>query len=78
MEIKVILFTILKKYGKGKLGKDNSVTVPEHMNLDGLLSHLDIPDKKGKILLVNGSPQDMEYRLNEGDEVKILSFIGGG
>ena len=78
MKIKVNLYTILKKYGKGKLGKDNSVIIPEQTTLDDLLSHLGIPSKLGKIMLVNNSPQDREYHLNEGDEVKILSFIGGG
>jgi hypothetical protein len=28
--------------------------------------------------LVNDSLQDKEYRLHEGDEVKIFSFIAGG
>jgi molybdopterin converting factor small subunit len=32
----------------------------------------------GKVCLVNGYPRDIEYTLSEGDEVKILSIVGGG
>jgi sulfur carrier protein ThiS len=78
MTVTVNLFTILKKYGKGKIGENGGVDLPDEAMIRELLSYLDIPDKKGKIILVNGMPRDEEYRLNEGDVVKILSFIGGG
>lgn len=78
MKVKVLLYTVLKKYGEGKIGKDDRITVPDRMTLKNLASHLEIPDKPGKVFLVNGSPCDEEYVLQEGDEVKILSFIGGG
>lgn len=78
MKIKVKLYTILKKYGKGKIDNDNNLTIPVNLTLDGLISHLEIPKKMGKVLMVNGFPRDIEYELREGDEVKILSFIGGG
>ncbi len=78
MKIKVKLYTILKKYGKGKIDNDNNLTIPANLTLDGLISHLEIPKKMGKVLMVNGFPRDIEYELREGDEVKILSFIGGG
>jgi len=35
-----------------------------------------IPERLGKICLVNGYPQDIEYKLSEEDEVKILTVIG--
>ena len=78
MEVKVKLYTILKKYGEGKLDKDNNISIPEHLTLQDLISHLNIPERLGKICLVNGYPRDIEYTLSEGDEVKILSVIGGG
>lgn len=78
MEVKVKLYTILKKYGEGKLDKDNNISIPEHFTLQDLNSHLNIPERLGKVFLVNGYPQDIEYTLSEGDEVKIFSFIGGG
>jgi len=78
MKIRVKLYTILKKYGKDKIGEDNAMRLPEHETLQGLAAHLGIPEKPGKVFLVNGSPRREEYKLSEGDEVKILGFIGGG
>ena len=78
MEVKVKLYTILKKYGEGKLDKDNYITIPEHLTLADLISHLNIPERLGKICLVNGSPQDIAFSLSDRDEVKILPLIGGG
>jgi molybdopterin converting factor small subunit len=78
MEVKVKLYTILKRYGEGKLDKDNNISIPEHLTLQDLVSHLNIPERLGKVFLVNGYPQDMEYTLSEGDEVKILPILGGG
>jgi len=76
--VKVKLYTILKKYGEGKLDKDNNLSIPEHLTLQDLISHLNLPERLGKVCLVNGYPQDIEYTLGDGDEVKIFSFIGGG
>ncbi|MFC2141669.1 MoaD/ThiS family protein [Acidobacteriota bacterium] len=42
------------------------------------MSHLNIPERLGKVFLVNGHPRDLEYTLSEGDEVKILPLLGGG
>jgi len=78
MEVKVKLYTILKKYGEGNLDKDNNISIPEHLTLQDLISLLNIPERLGKVFLVNGYPRDKEYTLSEGDEVKILSLIGGG
>ncbi len=78
MEVKVKLYTTLKKYGAGKLDKDNNISIPEHLTLQDLISHLNIPEKLGKVCLVNGYPRDIEHTLSEGDEVKIFSLIGGG
>ncbi len=78
MEVKVKLYKILKKYGEGKLDKDNNISIPEHLTLQDLISHLNIPERLGKVCLVNGYRRDLEYTLSEGDEVKILSVIGGG
>ena len=78
MKIKVKLYTILKKYGEGKIGDDDTMDVSKDLTINGLLSKLSIPKKTGKIFLVNDFPKDDEYELHEGDEVKIMSFIGGG
>jgi sulfur carrier protein ThiS len=78
LEVKVKLYTILKKYGEGKLDKNNNISIPEHLTLQDLIFHLNIPERLGKVCLVNGNPRDKEYTLSEGDEVKILALMGGG
>lgn len=78
MKIRVKLYTILKKYGEGKLDKNNYLNLPKQETLHGLAAYLGIPEKQGKVFLVNGSPRPKEYKLSEEDEVKILGFIGGG
>lgn len=78
MKVNVRLYTILKKYGNGKIDKDNYAILPEFKTIQGLTSYLGIPEKLGKVYLINGTPQNDDYILSEGDEVKILSFIGGG
>ena len=78
MKIKVKLYTILKKYGEGKIDENNYMNLPEPETLDGLAAYLGIPKKQGRVFLVNGSPRPKEYNLSEEDEVKILGFIGGG
>ncbi len=78
MKVKVKLYTILKKYAEGKIAGDGTVILSEGSSLQGLSSYLDIPEKIAKVFLVNGIPRTREHVLEEGDEVKILSFIGGG
>ena len=78
MKIRVKLYTILKKYGEGKIDENHYMNLAEHETLLGLAAYLGIPQKQGKVFLVNGSPRPQEYRLSEEDEVKILGFIGGG
>jgi molybdopterin converting factor small subunit len=78
MKIKVKLYTILEKYAKGKVLENNTIILPEDSTLQGLAHYFSIPDKIGMVFLVNDLPRDKEYRLSEGDEVKVFSFIGGG
>jgi len=78
MKIKVKLYTILKKYAKGKVLENDTIILHKGITLQGLFRYLNIPDNIGMMFLVNDFPQDKEYRLREGEEVKIFSFIGGG
>ena len=78
MKIKVKLYTILEKYAKGKVLDNNTIILPKDTTLQGLTRYFNIPDKIGIVFLVNDLPQEKEYRLREGDEAKIFSFIGGG
>ena len=78
MKIKVKLYTILEKYAKGKVLENDTIILHKDTTLQGLCHYFNIPDNIGIVFLVNDLSQDKEYRLSEGDEVKIFSFIGGG
>ncbi|RLC31753.1 MoaD/ThiS family protein [Candidatus Woesebacteria bacterium] len=78
MKIKVKLYTILKKYGEGKIDKDSNLTIQQGLTLKDLISHLGIPEKTVSISLANGLVKKIDYKLQEGDEVKFFSYIGGG
>lgn len=78
MKIKIKLYTILEKYAKGKVLENNTIILSEDTTLQELTRYFKIPDNIGIVFLVNDSPQGKEYRLSEGEEVKIFSFIGGG
>ena len=78
MKIKIKLYTILEKYAKGKVLENNTIILPKDSTLQELTRYFNIPDNIGIVFLVNDSPQNKEYRLCEGDEVKVFSFIGGG
>jgi sulfur carrier protein ThiS len=78
MKITVHLYTILKKYGEGKIDEDNTLCLPEPLSLQELAAYLNIPQKPGKTFLVNSSPRPKEYILQDGDVVKIFGYICGG
>jgi hypothetical protein len=78
MRIKIQLYTILKKYGEGKINADGTLNLSGHLTLNGLTAFLNLPKKPGKTFLVNNSPRSGSYLLEEGDIVKIYGFICGG
>ena len=78
MQIKVRLYTILKEYGDGKIDKNNNLTIQQSHTLKDLISHLGIPEKTVSMALVNALVKKMHYTLQEGDEVRFFSYIGGG
>jgi molybdopterin converting factor small subunit len=73
MKIKVKLYTILKKYAKGKMLENDTIILNKGTTMKGLAHSLNIQDNLGLIFLVNDFPKDKEYSLNEGEEVKIFS-----
>jgi len=78
VKIKTKLHTILKKYIREKIMENDIVEIKENTTLQDLTRYFNIPENKGIIFLVNNSPQDKEYTLQEGDEVKLFSLICGG
>ena len=78
MEIKVYLYTILKKYGEGKIDADNTVCLPKPLSLKELSAYFKFPKKPSQTILVNNAPRSQEYVVQDGDIVKIWGFICGG
>ena len=78
MKIEVKLYTILKKYGTGKIGKDNDLTIQQSITLADLISYFKIPEGSVSLSIVNGIAEKKDYKLQEDDEIKFFSYIGGG
>lgn len=78
MKIKLRLYTILKKYGDGKIDQENNLVIQESLALKDLIYHLGIPDKNVSMSVVNGLVKKSDYKIQEGDEVQLFSYIGGG
>ena len=78
MRIYIRLFTILERYGRDKIADDGSFEIAEGCNLGELVGQLGLPVKPAKVFLVNGHTENEVYVLKNADDVKILSFIGGG
>jgi sulfur carrier protein ThiS len=58
---------------------DPVVTVPlrEGMTLDDLVESLDLPGNT-EAVMVNGVHVKPDYRLQDGDRVRIIPFMSGG
>lgn len=70
---------ILAQYSQGiAAGSRLEVDLPEDSTLDDLVTHLDLPKEQVKVSFVNGKAQELDYRLEPGDEVGIFPPIGGG
>ncbi|MCL4424195.1 MAG: MoaD/ThiS family protein [Firmicutes bacterium] len=75
MQIKVTFYGPLKRYAQ----EDGlAVELPAGVKVSDLLDHFGVEDRIYIVILVNNGRVDEEEALKEGDEVKILSPIGGG
>jgi len=61
-----------------RAGSRLEVKLPEGSTLTDLVTHLDLPSEQVKVLFVNAKAQELDYRLEPGDEVGIFPPIGGG
>jgi len=76
--IKVHLYTVLKKFGEGKIHDNNMIRIPKPLSLQELAIYLDIPDNPGTIFLVNNKPHPKKYIVKDGDIVRICGVVSGG
>ncbi len=64
---------ILKSYvGNNQVNVDAGITVRE------MLRALNIPSDVVALVVVNDVPQSKEYRVQDGDVIKLLAVVGGG
>ncbi|MFX0170693.1 MAG: MoaD/ThiS family protein [Candidatus Hodarchaeota archaeon] len=81
MEVNVILFAALRKYGPPnlKIGESFKVQLDERSTLIRLLEKIRVPKKITLIIMVNGEIQDnYNHSLKNEDHISIFPYIGGG
>lgn len=78
MRITLKLLTGFSEYADGRVDSDNTMVVSEGATLENLLTVLEIPLDKPKVILVNKIARRLDYQLREGDEVSIFAFLVGG
>ncbi len=79
MKIYVRLFATLRQYiPNAKGGATLSFELPESATLHHLIEKLNLPVEEVKLCYVNGRYQELNYTLQEGDEIGIFPPIGGG
>jgi molybdopterin converting factor small subunit len=69
MQVIVKLFASLARF---------EITVSEFASLQTVIDQLGIPPEETKVSFVNGLIRDLDWTLNQGDEVGIFPPIGGG
>ena len=70
----------LKAYGmlKTYLGGQNETSVEPGLTIRQALAALGIPSELVAFVIVNDEQQNKDYRLQNGDTVKVMAVMGGG
>ena len=63
---------------KIRAGSRLEVDLPEGSTLVDLVTHLALSRGQVKVTFVNAKAQNLDYRLQAGDEVGIFPLVGGG
>ena len=61
-----------------RAGTPVELDLPEGSTLSTLVDQLTLPEGEVKLTVVNGRLQELDYRLQAGDEVGIFPPIAGG
>ncbi len=79
MHITVRLFASLARFSPGGLpGTPFGVDLPEFTTIQDLIARLHMPGEEIKVSFVNGLIRDLDWVLQQDDEVGIFPPIGGG
>ncbi|GAB6154828.1 hypothetical protein JCM17380_35780 [Desulfosporosinus burensis] len=76
MQITIRLYGPLGKYSS-QLGLYQREIKPD-LTLPRLMEQLGVPYSSVGFIVVNGVKRDLDYRLEENDDVKFFPFIAGG
>ncbi len=79
MRVKARLFATLRDYvPEATIGRTFEVDLPEGARIRDLANHFKLPIELVKLAYVNGIYQELDYPLQDNDEVGMFPPIGGG
>ena len=88
MKVQVKLFATLAQSVSGPIlahhpngirtGKPLDLELPEGSTLSDLVVYMGLPIDELKLIFVNGRSQELDYRLDHGDQVGLFPPVGGG
>jgi len=79
MHISVKLFASLARFSPGNLpGTPFYLNISESATVQDVINQLGIPAEETKVTFVNGIIRDLDWVLQQSDEVGIFPPIGGG
>jgi molybdopterin synthase sulfur carrier subunit len=61
-----------------RAGTPLEIELPQESTLADLVDYLGLPREQIKVTFVNGRAQELDHRLEPGDEIGIFPPIGGG
>jgi len=73
-EVQLTLVGLLKEYGPAQ----SSLTVEPGQTVMEVIHELGLDPDLVAIVMVNGRQRFKSYRLQEGDNVKLVPLVGGG
>jgi molybdopterin converting factor small subunit len=79
MQVTVKLFASLARFSPDEQpGTPFTLNLPESATVQVVVDQLGIPSEETKISFVNGLIRDLDWVLNQGDEVGLFPPVGGG
>jgi sulfur carrier protein ThiS len=79
VKLKIKFFGTLKpKFSEGTARDRMEIELPEGAEIKDLLSHLNISEKQGAIVIVGGLVRQQDYRLKENDSISLFDLVVGG
>ncbi|MGD2178142.1 MAG: MoaD/ThiS family protein [Anaerolineae bacterium] len=70
--------TLRRQFPELGIGEALRVDLAEGATVDQLVRNMKLPREHVKVVFVNGTIQEGDYRLADGDEVGIFPPVGGG